>query len=234
MSTSSPTQQSTRAARLTMVEDLRELLRQHGKGGTLVDAAISDGDAESEPDDDLPALIPRGALGVIAGEWSSGKTSLALSRVARATSAGERAAIVDSSGWLFPPALDAMGGVLERVLLLRPSPERVVWAGEQLLRSGLFGLVVLLGLKKVDTSSLRRLQLAAERGWTTGVLVPDAGATVSPGLVTARIQVQTSAPISKNGRATIAAPRRQPRVRLERRGHAGREARHLDVALAIG
>lgn len=67
----------------------------------------------------------------------------------------------------FPPALVAHGLLLERVLIAHAA--KTLWAFEQALGSGACE-AVLGWISKPRARDLRRLQLAAERGRTLGVL----------------------------------------------------------------
>lgn len=245
--TGSTAQRADRASRLAVVESLRELLRRHGKGGTLVESPSSvEGDGEPHfdgSDEPLRSLsqLERGALATISGAWSSGKTSLALSHVAGVAQKEELVAIVDGTGWLFPPALAQMGAPLQHVLLLHPPASRLVWTSEQILRSGLFTLVTTLSLQILERSALRRLQLAAERGASSGLLVQQledrAGGhkgLEAGGLIRLRLRTEALPP-PKSIAPRIDAPERQCRVQLSKRDKAVKEellSRQSQVALA--
>jgi hypothetical protein len=74
----------------------------------------------------------------------------------------------------FAPALASRGVVLERVLIVRepadtPVGGKALWAFEQSLGSGACDLV-LAWAQRPRAKEIRRLQLAAERGRTLGVL----------------------------------------------------------------
>ncbi|MDB6157734.1 MAG: hypothetical protein JWO04_1440 [Gammaproteobacteria bacterium] len=76
----------------------------------------------------------------------------------------------------FAPSLAAHGVVLERLLVVRApaahkrgSPNGILWAFEQSLGSGACDLAMAWA-KRPRTKEIRRLQLAAERGRTLGVL----------------------------------------------------------------
>ena len=98
----------------------------------------------------LPALdhllgggFPRGGLSEIAGPASSGRTSLALQLLARATGAGEVTAVVDVADAFDPPSAEAAGVELERVLWVRAPGLREAWRSlHALLRTGGFALVL--------------------------------------------------------------------------------------------
>ena len=95
-----------------------------------------------------------------------------------ASSAGKQGAVVwcDRGGRLYPPALEAAGIGLERLFLLRPSNAAdELWAVAECLRCrGVSVTVATLGrLSRIDA---RRLQLAAERGGGTGILLRPSGA----------------------------------------------------------
>jgi len=217
-------QHRERAARLEVVEALREELRKRS-GGTLVITESSEASSGTPRSlDELLALSRgRGTLGVISGRWSSGKTSLALAQVARATRAGQRAAIVDGTGWIFPPALALMEGDLTKTLVLQPPAERAVWAAEQVLRSGLFALAALLEPRRLDRAALRRLQLAAERGSALCLLIPRDPASTLPGLISLRLHVSALPPgeVATLQRVPIAAPARRRRVQVVHQRFAG-------------
>ena len=68
----------------------------------------------------------------------------------------------------YAPALAAHGVNLERVLVVRaPEP---LWAFEQTLGSGASDVALAWAVRDPRTREIRRLQLAAERGKTLGVL----------------------------------------------------------------
>jgi hypothetical protein len=205
--------------RRAKLEELRELLRRKSHGAAPIEG--SELQLEAEGGALGPAGVPlsRGTLGVISGDWSSGKTSLALSRLAAVTRAGHRAALVDGTGWIYPPALALMDGDLEKILVIQPLEDRSVWAAEQVLRSGLFALVVLLEPRRLDRAALRRLQLAAERGRSCGLLVPRDDSAVLPGMISLRLRV-TAIPPEPVHPMPIAAPPRRCQVRTIRQRHS--------------
>lgn len=70
----------------------------------------------------------------------------------------------------YAPALAAHGIDLARVLIVHPQTEDdALWAVEQALRAGTCG-AVLAWVKRSDTASMRRLQLAAEAGGSWGIV----------------------------------------------------------------
>jgi hypothetical protein len=87
----------------------------------------------------------------------------------------------------YAPALSAHGAVLERMLVVRPSgdrenshrarpsgqrgsPQRGLWAFEQTLGSGASDIALAWATRSPRARAIRRLQLAAERGKSLGVL----------------------------------------------------------------
>jgi len=142
--------------------------------------------------------FPRGALSELAGGRASGKTALALRAIASALGEWRFAAFVDGRGELYPPAAQALGVDLDRLLIVRPAPagrqggreevRRALWAAEALLASGAFAVVAIdvalerPGCELVPASlqaMLHRLGLAAERGGTVGLwLAPLDGARI--------------------------------------------------------
>jgi cell division inhibitor SulA/protein ImuA len=80
----------------------------------------------------------------------------------------------------YAPALNAHGAALERMLVVRPSGQRgnpqrgrasePLWAFEQTLGSGASDITLAWAARSPRARAIRRLQLAAERGKTLGVL----------------------------------------------------------------
>jgi hypothetical protein len=96
----------------------------------------------------LDALLPGGGfpggrLVTIAGPASSGKLSVALAAVARATAGGDCCAFIDTGGEFFPPSAAACGIDLERLLVVRAPPAAIARATGVTLQSRAFALVVL-------------------------------------------------------------------------------------------
>ncbi len=113
---------------------------------------------------------PRGALTeILIPRFGSGELTLLLPALAALSHAGAARWCV----WVCPPyqpfapALAAAGIELERVAVV--GGERPLWAFEQVLGSG--ACEAALGwARRVQPRDVRRLQLAAERGRTFGVL----------------------------------------------------------------
>lgn len=124
-----------------------------------------------ELDEQLPGKgWPRtGLIEILAARFGSGELILLLPALAALTHAATARWCV----WVAPPltpfapALAAGGVVLDRVALVRGA--RPLWAFEQALGSGACD-AVLAWLHQAKPRELRRLQLAAERGRTLGVL----------------------------------------------------------------
>ena len=92
--------------------------------------------------------FPKGAISTLEGAASSGRSALAARLLAEATGGGGAGAVVtwnaDPNGSFFPPALQAAGVVLERLLFVRvETPLDVVRATDILLRSAAFKAVVI-------------------------------------------------------------------------------------------
>lgn len=110
-----------------------------------------------------------GLIEILAGRFGSGELELLLPALAALT----RAATARWCVWVAPPlmpfapALAARGVVLERVALV--SGARPLWALEQALGSGACD-AALAWAQRPKPREIRRLQLAAERGRTLGIL----------------------------------------------------------------
>jgi len=122
-------------------------------------------------DESLPAGgWPRsGLIEVLIPRFGSGELSLLLPALAALT----RAASARWCVWVAPPlmpfapALVAQGVVLDRVAVV--GGQRPLWAFEQVLGSGACD-AALAWSRRPQPRDIRRLQLAAERGRTLGVL----------------------------------------------------------------
>jgi RecA/RadA recombinase len=145
------------------------------------------GQAPAEPRRRLPTGLPavdrllgggfpRGGLSEVAGPLSSGRTSLALALLARATAAGEVCALADAADGFDPPSAAAAGVTLSRVLWARPSRDiqrELLRATRQLLEAGGFALVLLQLADRggpVPSATWRQLARAAA-GSSTALVV---------------------------------------------------------------
>jgi cell division inhibitor SulA/protein ImuA len=97
----------------------------------------------------------------------------------------------------YAPALAAHGVQLSRLMLVRPeADEEKFWACEQALRSACCG-AVLMWTDRGRERSIRRLQLAAERGGALAMLFRSSRA---PALVTAALRLHVG---SSGNRAIV-------------------------------
>ena len=80
----------------------------------------------------------------------------------------------DPEGELYPPALAARGISLDRLFLLRPKPADLNWAVAECLRCKGVSAVV-AAVPRLSRVEARRLQLAAECGGGTGILLRPTG-----------------------------------------------------------
>src|SRR5512136_179422 len=129
-----------------VLEELRRQIRRMERRPARREGVLPCGRAEIE------ALLPgggfpRGSICALRGGPASGKTAVALAALREAQREGGLAAFVDGRGELYPPAAEALGIELSRLLLVRP--ERGgrdagraalpgLWAAEVLLGSGAF------------------------------------------------------------------------------------------------
>jgi cell division inhibitor SulA/protein ImuA len=110
-----------------------------------------------------------GLIEILIGRFGSGELSLLLPALAALT----RAASARWCVWVAPPlmpfapALVAHGVVLDRIAVVGGT--RPLWALEQVLRSGACD-AALAWSRAPKSRDIRRLQLAAERGRTLGIL----------------------------------------------------------------
>ena len=141
---------------------------------------------------ELDALIggwPRGALVELLCAGSAG-LSLLLPLLARLSREARWLAWVDPPWHPHAPALAARGVALSRVLRVQAGGDgETLWAAEQLLRSGNCA-VVMLWPGKLSRARVRRLQLAAGKGDSLGVLFQPLRAAQQSSLAALRLQVQ--------------------------------------------
>jgi hypothetical protein len=133
---------------------------------------------------------PLGAVTeVLASREGVGELRLLVPVLADLSRRGRRIAWVNPPHVPYPPAFFASGIALSRVLLVRAESNRDrLWAVEQCLRSGACG-AVLFWPEKCDTQSLRRLQLAAEKGRGLGFLFRSQGAAGSSSPAALRLRL---------------------------------------------
>ncbi|MBU6367903.1 MAG: hypothetical protein KJT01_16940, partial [Gemmatimonadetes bacterium] len=106
--------------------------------------------------------IPRGRLTQVVGPRGAGKSTLLRGVVAEVLRGGGWVAWVDAQRTLAPGPWSALGA---RLIVVRPpTPHRSAWAADQLLRSGVFALVVLDGAPALSrVQGVRLAQLARDR-----------------------------------------------------------------------
>ena len=102
------------------------------------------------------------------------------------------------SGWIawvappfqpYPPALQARGIHLSRMLIVRPRNDgEILWSAEQALSSGTCA-AVLLWPKTFDDQASRRLQLAAEKGASWAIAFRPLAARHEPSAAALRIEL---------------------------------------------
>jgi hypothetical protein len=162
--------------------DLTRLLRDLG---SEVRRGGEPGEARVELATGIPALdamlgggLARGRLCELHGPLSSGRTSLALALLARATAAGEVVAIVDAADAFHPASASAAGMQLDRVLWVRPPGiAEAVRAGERLLQARGFAAVLIdasmcdAEWRALPEAVWQRLTRAAAAGGTALIVV---------------------------------------------------------------
>jgi protein ImuA len=132
--------------------------RQALDGGGPLDAALGGG-------------LPRGGVHeIVAGDYGP---ALGFAAALTARLAGTRGHVVwlARSGELHPPGLARFGPDFRRLLLVRATDDAdALWAAEEALRSpGVAALVA--GIRDLDLTACRRLQLAAETHGATALLL---------------------------------------------------------------
>jgi len=145
---------------------------------------------------ELDAVLPGGGwqVGTIVELMPTavgiGELRLIMPALARITSAGRHVTLVAPPYIPFAPALSQHGVRLERLLVIQAQrAEDILWATEQSLRCRSFG-AVLAWPATVRDREIRRLQLAAEAGGSTGFLYRsvDAAREASPAALRLKLQ----------------------------------------------
>jgi hypothetical protein len=184
----------------------------------------------------IPALdallgggLARGQLCELYGPLSSGRTSLALALLARATELGEVVAVVDTADAFHPASAHSAGVRLERVLWARPPGiSEAVRASERLLQARGFAAVLLdVAGRESEWGALpaavwQRLCRAAAAGGAALIVVSPRRVTGSHADLALQLQPAracfTGTPALFEGLETFAVIDRQ------RRGRPGRPA----------
>lgn len=174
-----------------LVAELRERLRGlEGTHRTAENLQYSTGC------NSLDRLLPAGGLvrGALV-EWlaageGSGAARLALTAACQACRDHGPLIVIDGEGSFYPPAAVAAGIAAERLFVVRaPQSRDEAWALDQTLRSAGVG-AVFCSSPRLLSSTLRRLQLAAESSGAAGMLVRPAAVRDEPCWAEARLLVQ--------------------------------------------
>jgi protein ImuA len=157
--------------------------------------------------------LPAGCL----MEWlepgmGSGADTLALWAAVRARRPNELLIVIDSRGDFYPLGAAALGLDVSTTVVIRPrDPSESLWTLEQSLRTSGVGVVV-CPWRQLSPQVFRRLQLAAEKGGSLGVLLRPVRARGDPSFAEVRWAVQ-SLPCRENGarrwRVELGRARRQ-------------------------
>ena len=145
---------------------------------------------------ELDAALPNGGwqsgtiVELMPAEIGIGELRLLMPALARITHSDRHVALVSPPYIPFAPALSNHGVRLERLLVIRAEKNMdMLWAMEQTLRCKSFGAVVGWP-ESIRDRDVRRLQLAAEAGRSTGFLYrsPAAAREASPAAMRLRLQ----------------------------------------------
>lgn len=115
---------------------------------------------------------PKGALTVLTGLPGSGRMTIAGRALAEQTRRGRPVAWIDVQGLAYPPALDALGVDLSRLLMVRGRATQASFAAEQIIDTGVFEMVVISGIDaQLNLSRARRLQTSTEGAKITTLIL---------------------------------------------------------------
>jgi protein ImuA len=177
-----------------LIADLRSRIEGIGGWGPQREHAL---EAQTFGIDDIDTILPWGGLPkaciheVAAADISAAAAGFCAVLLARLANEGGTVAWCRRKDGLYGPGLAAFGLDTGRLIVVRARTDTdVFWAMEEGLRSG--SLAAVLGeAGSTDSIALRRLQLAAETGGVTALLLRPAGAAIVPGSVTSRWRVGT-------------------------------------------
>lgn len=113
--------------------------------------------------------LPKGGVVEVSGEAGGGKTEVVLRFLSE--NPETRVAWIEDELTIYPCAFPQNRVGLERVLFVESKEAEMLWTAHQILRSQVFGVLVLRVAKSLDEMALRRLQLSAEKTQTTIVLL---------------------------------------------------------------
>lgn len=181
---------------MSLLKEFPHLISMHGRNFAHP--------AENFAFEGLEGGLPKGALVEVSGSAGSGKTETVLRFLAQNPEV--RVAWVEDEFTVYPCAFPQNRVGLERVLFVDSPSSELFWTIHQMLRSGVFGVIVLrmasgLGERSADGASvvLRRLQLAAEKSGVTVILLTERPARRG----TWPISVQLQASRSVEGRSIL-------------------------------
>jgi hypothetical protein len=143
----------------------------------------------------LEGGIPKNAITVLTGSSGAGRMSLVARMLSLETKAKRPVAWIDGRSTVYPPALQQAGVDLSRMLMVRDVKDRGLYAVEQILESGAFGIVVASGLESnLSPAGLRRVQTATEKNGASTVflLEPHASAAVTHAMVKLKVVQRVS------------------------------------------
>lgn len=159
-------------ARIAQIEGARVQHRRAPSGVGAIDALIGG--------------LPQPGLVTVHGELGGGCTALVAQVVAAQTARAAPVAWIDAERQIHPPGLAGFGVDLRYLLLVRPPAGHAVWAAEQVLRSGQFGVVTISGIGAVGRGG-QRWARAVEQGSCTALVVPQGVGRDLPAAVRLRV-----------------------------------------------
>ena len=146
---------------------------------------------------ELDAVLPGGGwqagtiVELMPAAMGIGELRLLMPALARITGTGRHIALIAPPYVPFASALSQRGVRLERLLVIQAQQsEDILWATEQSLRCRSFGAVLTWPAATIRDREIRRLQLAAEAGGSTGFLYrsADAARAASPAALRLKLQ----------------------------------------------
>ena len=207
----SPPQPADDASGLTRLRaQVADVVRAARPAGPPCPTGVSTLDAA------LGGGLQRGRITEVVGALGAGRATLLRGVISRVLAGGEWVAWIDARRTAAPQSWAGLG---KRLVMVRPlDARRGAWCADQLLRSGVFALVVLDGAPPLQrVQGVRLSGLARERG-AAFVVVAD-GATTSR--INGAVRVRVKAGEQESGKAGEQESRRAPQESTTDERHAG-------------
>lgn len=137
----------------------------------------------------LPGAVTRSSITELSGPSGCGKSEVALKFISENTNV--RVAWLENEMTAYPRAFPLHGVPLDRVLFCSAG-EELAWTAQQILKSGLFPIVVISPQVVLTPTDLRRIQLATEQSRSTVILLSEKPTAAGAWTIRSQFQIVRS------------------------------------------